>query len=306
MTRVDVLCGCLLTLSSIITSTVAGAGEFEDAAKAYIDGGYATALDGWTKLAERGDVDAEYNVACMLVRGDGTQPNKERAIVWFKKASEQGQSDARIWLFFETPDHLNDEKRKALFAEKIKPTEKFVISYSLVLANGSVIRWQCTDPKRDAAEKQFALGLMFDKGGMGQPQDDTQAVEWYRKAAALDHPIAESNLAYMYAVGRGVTQDFSKARVLFSRAAEHGHPFAVGHLGVMFERGVGGAPFDLTMAYVLYRHAAEGGSEIARDPLAALVPHMNKDQLSEGERLASQWEKGTLMPAAIRAKLPPH
>ena len=46
---------------------------------------------------------------------------------------------------------------------------------------------------------------MYDNG-RGVPQDDTEAVKWYRKAAEQGHAEAQNNLGVMYLNGRGVPQ----------------------------------------------------------------------------------------------------
>jgi len=53
---------------------------------------------------------------------------------------------------------------------------------------------------------QNNLGVMY-ADGRGVPQDDAQAVAWYRKAAARGYARAQHNLGVMYADGRGVPQD---------------------------------------------------------------------------------------------------
>ena len=44
--------------------------------------------------------------------------------------------------------------------------------------------------------------------GLGVPQDYTQAVAWYRKAAEQGYAGAQFNLGAMYAKGGGVPQDY--------------------------------------------------------------------------------------------------
>lgn len=43
--------------------------------------------------------------------------------------------------------------------------------------------------------------------GQGVPQDDGKAVKWYRMAAEAGHAPAQSSLASYYKTGRGVTRD---------------------------------------------------------------------------------------------------
>jgi TPR repeat protein len=47
---------------------------------------------------------------------------------------------------------------------------------------------------------------MYDEG-RGVPQDDAEAVRWYRKAAEQGDAEAQGKLGVMYANGRGVPND---------------------------------------------------------------------------------------------------
>ena len=51
------------------------------------------------------------------------------------------------------------------------------------------------------------------------PQDDAQAVAWYRKAADQGHAAAQFNLGAMYDNGRGVPQDYVEAHKWVNLAA---------------------------------------------------------------------------------------
>ena len=71
---------------------------------------------------------------------------------------------------------------------------------------------------------------MYSKG-QGVPQDDKQAVYWYRKAAEQGFASAQSNLGVMYANGHGVPQDYVMAHMLLNVAASNGHEVAVKNRG---------------------------------------------------------------------------
>ena len=51
---------------------------------------------------------------------------------------------------------------------------------------------------------------MYDKG-QGVPQDDKEAVKWYRLAAEQGDAYAQSNLGVTYEKGQGVPQDHKEA-----------------------------------------------------------------------------------------------
>jgi TPR repeat protein len=63
--------------------------------------------------------------------------------------------------------------------------------------------------------------------GRGVMQDDAQAVDWFKRAAAQGHASAQFNLGLMYEQGRGVMQDFMRAYMWFSLAAAKGNSSAI-------------------------------------------------------------------------------
>ena len=62
------------------------------------------------------------------------------------------------------------------------------------------------------AEAQNTLGFRY-LDGDGVPQDDAEAVRWWRLAADQGQAEAQFNLGLMYANGRGVPQDDAEAEV---------------------------------------------------------------------------------------------
>ena len=87
------------------------------------------------------------------------------------------------------------------------------------------------------AQAQFNLGLMYDQG-FGVPKDYTEAIKWYRKAAAQGLALAQANLGIMYEKGFGVQQDYAEAVKWYRKAAVQGNHKAQRSLGVMYERGL--------------------------------------------------------------------
>lgn len=73
---------------------------------------------------------------------------------------------------------------------------------------------------RNAAEQGYApaqarMGDMLDKA-----EEDEDAVEWYRKAAAQGNSAGEDGLGQMYAKGEGVKKDLEQALTYILRATE--------------------------------------------------------------------------------------
>jgi TPR repeat protein len=50
------------------------------------------------------------------------------------------------------------------------------------------------------ADAQVMMGVLCE-AGLGAPRSGVAALDWYRKAAAQDHPIAWSNLGTIYLLG---------------------------------------------------------------------------------------------------------
>jgi hypothetical protein len=97
---IAVLCAPLLlafTLNSVAAPKEVEK-EFERGAMAHRMQDYKTAYKIWLVLAEKGQVDAQYNIARMLQDGDGTAQNPAEAAKWFQKAAEQGDREARHYL----------------------------------------------------------------------------------------------------------------------------------------------------------------------------------------------------------------
>ena len=79
--------------------------------------------------------------------------------------------------------------------------------------------------------------------GEGVPQDEAEAVRWFRLAAEQGNADVQYNLGTIYGAGRGVPQDDAEAARWLRLAAEQGDALAQFDLGVMYVTG-GGIPQD--------------------------------------------------------------
>ena len=69
------------------------------------------------------------------------------------------------------------------------------------------------------ADAQHNLGWMY-ASGEGVPEDDAEAVRWYRLAADQGHAGAQHNLGLMYDNGEGVPEDDAEAVRWYRLAAD--------------------------------------------------------------------------------------
>jgi len=89
------------------------------------------------------------------------------------------------------------------------------------------------------AQAQFLVGQAY-ASGQGTAQSDTQAAQWYQKAADQGLATAELELGVLYLAGRGVEQNAVRAAVLLDRAADQGLAAAQLTLGGLYDRAARG------------------------------------------------------------------
>ena len=83
---------------------------------------------------------------------------------------------------------------------------------------------------RENADAQYNLGRKY-ANGEGVPQDDAEAVRWYRLAAEQGNAGAQYNLGVRYDTGRSVPQDHAEAVRWYRLSAEQGIAAAQLNLG---------------------------------------------------------------------------
>jgi hypothetical protein len=146
-----------------------------------------------------------------------------------------------------------------------------------------------------SALAQFTLGTIYAKG-LGRPQDDGQAVKWFRKAAEQGNMEAQSSLGIMYVKGRGVPQDDGQAAKWFRKAAEQENALAQYNLGVLYGQGRG-VPQDYVASYMwLSLSEARLPSGDLHDAAAKLrivaARRMSSRKLLEARRRTREWKPG--------------
>jgi TPR repeat protein len=128
---------------------------------------------------------------------------------------------------------------------------------------------------------QFTLASLLYYGS----EETTQAVEWFRKAAARDYAPAEFQMGQLYDFGFGVPKNEKRALEWYMKAAQHGSAPAARALGDVYRRGRG-VTADASQAVHWYRQAADrddlrgqyqlaqmyfDGNDVARDYVSAYM-----------------------------------
>ena len=125
--------------------------------------------------------------------------------------------------------------------------------------------------------------------GLGVPQDDKEAVKWWKLAAEQGNAIAQYNLALRYDNGLGVPQNHKEAFKWFRLAAEQGGVTAQSLLGLMYHHGQG-VPQDYLLAHMWYNLAGSNGGKIALRNRNKLEKEMTPSQIEKAQEMAINWK----------------
>ncbi|MBD1433910.1 sel1 repeat family protein [Sphingobacterium sp. DN00404] len=137
----------------------------------------------------------------------------------------------------------------------------------------------------DSPANMASLGFVYNNG-YGVAKNLQEAMRWYRKAADLGNPRAQTNLGLSYRNGEGVAQDYTEALRLFHLAAAQGYANGQNSLGTMYEYGYGVSQ-DYKEAVRLYLISANQGNEYAQNNLGNM--YYNGRGVSQDYEEAIKW-----------------
>ena len=129
-------------------------------------------------------------------------------------------------------------------------------------------------------------GVLYERGEVVE-QSFSQAVAWYRKAAARQQPEALYNLGAACEHGRGVTANAAEAARWYEKAARLGCRASPGRAGRPVPSGQGVVPRDMVRAHAWLQLAVRNDHPEASKQLAAL--RLSPEQMLQAARLARQW-----------------
>lgn len=180
------------------------------------------------KMAEAGESNGMFNLGLHYAKGHGVPRDFKQAVYWMQKAAEAGDTDA--------PNALKKYKELADNYEKAVAGDA---DAQAVLASG-----------------YMQLGGSLEQAGTGS--DYEESVKWARKAAEQNNGQGIWILGLAYDHGRGVKQDRQKAIELFTKGASLGHAGCMGNLSAIYMNG--GVPGKTKEdAFSLMKRAAELG-----------------------------------------------
>jgi len=237
---------------------------------------------GLTKLAEKGESNAQYQLGMRYVNGEGISKDPQKAVSWFKKAAEQNNPQAQYqlgkmykegigvnpdpkqakhWLFKAANGgvtNANHLLRAFLDTKTLKSTPK-----------PSKGMGAAELPQRKAAERgdtdaQYQLGIMYLNGDQVR-QDPIEAIKWLSLAARSKHMLASITLGDIYYQGDALQEDYSEAAKWYKIAAVQGDQKAQYVLGNMYKNGLGVDRSTSNAVKWLRKAAAQGHKKAQRE-----------------------------------------
>jgi len=176
------------------------ANEFNIAVTEYNQGNYIKALDAFYVLAKEGDPKAQFNVGLIYANGKGVAKDNYQAMVWYKKAAEQGNTAAQYNLAKLISQKPGKEDTRA--QEKVK-------------------YWYEKAAEGGQKEAVNDLALLYLKG-KGVKKNERKAFELFKKAAKMGDSAAQINVALMYAWSEDVPNNKMKAYRNLKQALSQG------------------------------------------------------------------------------------
>lgn len=144
-----------------------------------------------------------------------------------------------------------------------------IIYYNGIRAGRDYVRaaeWYARAGAQGHLLAQIKLGTMYLNGVEGVEKNLPVAAEWYTRAAEQEHVFSQYNLGIMYSSGLGVERNYARAIEWYTRAAEHGYPPAQNSLAILYMNGKE-VPQNLPAAVMWYTRAAELGYAPAQNNL---------------------------------------
>ena len=154
------------------------------------------------KLAESGDMYAQYLMGKLWRDGPLLIPDSAEARYWFEQAAEQGHLVAQYSL---AKLYLSDDL-------EVRDTRKGM-------------NWLYTAAVNGSHYAMYRLAKELLKGDLIKRNSDA-AVEWFTRSAERGNPYAQYMLGKLYLAGKEVPYDEEKAAYWLTQSAEQGNQYA--------------------------------------------------------------------------------
>ena len=172
----------------------------------------ARVVEALKSKAEKGDSQAQFQLAKHYLSGEGVTLNQTNAFQWFLRAAEQGIPEAECQLGL-----------------------RYVQGEGTAKDFSASIPWFRRAATQGNEDSQYNLGLLYENG-LGVKQDLAEAAIWYQRAGEKGNILAQNNLGLICFNFR---KDYAEAAQWFHKAADQGNALAQNSLGVLYLNGLG-------------------------------------------------------------------
>ena len=221
----------IVLLMAVAATYSASAQTLDEARTARERGDYTAAYRVFQKLAEEGNLEAQFPLGFMYDFAEGIPENDREAVKWWHRAAGQGHRGAQLVLGIKYREGAGVRQDFALAAELLRHAAaqgdghaEMILGYMHLHGEGmrqdhaAAVNWLGRAAARGQPGAQFSIGTMYYNGD-GLPQNYVLAARWLGLSAALGHAQAQALFGYMHEYGEGVTQDFVKAHKWYNLAA---------------------------------------------------------------------------------------
>lgn len=220
--------------------------------------------------AESGHAGAMGAYGFMLSRGLGTEKNESSAIVWLRKSAALGVATSQLNLGIMTLKGLGTPANAA---------------------EGLVLIEQAAKAGQPEAMVRLAEAWHF--GEPGITPDPAKAVIWAGQAAAAGNPQGQNLLGTMRESGLGVERNDSLAAESYRKAAVQHHAKAQANLGRLLSNGRG-VTMDRVEAWFWLRVSADAGEITAKNFMAEFKLALAAAELEAAEMRVAAYQKERL------------
>ena len=275
-------------------------GKLPDAAYgAFQRGYYITAHNLALPRAEAGDAAAQTLVAEIYARGLGMPRSATKAAEWYSKAAQQGVPEAQFQyaLMLLDGNFVEKDADRAfelmqIAADKGNRLAQFNLAQMILDRQSSfesqkrAVSYYEKAANAGLADAQYAMAQVYANGFGGRQADDKVARSWLERSAMQNFDTAQLDLGTWLVEGRGGARNTQAGFGWLKRAAEGGNVAAQNRLAKLYRAGVGVEANVIEGAawYVSARRAGLIDPE-NEDFLAGLTPEEMKDAIQRANRL---------------------
>jgi TPR repeat protein len=206
----------------------------------------------------------------MLMNGFGTPKNLDVARYWSLRAAKEGRNRRAMYnlgaldaLKFPETNAMADafewDRQSAELGDGLACqalANFYFCGWGVVATNSAAFyHWRAEAARLGATDSQYQMGVAY-RTGDGVPEDVAKSLEWYRKAAAKNHPRAFYDLAQYYWADKTNPVAKDEAHHFTTLAAQGGYRQAQLQCALSCFRG-DGAPVDFEQGKKWLDRAAE-------------------------------------------------